>query len=117
MNKDNEKEVKAAEVEEPVAVLPVCDVIEQAHAVKVLLEMAGVEPDEVEINVDNRVLTVSGDSVLRHEGRPIRYRRSFQLSEEIDSGRISAKAKNGVLELLLPKHEAAKVHKVKVSTE
>lgn len=115
---DKEKEVKVQpEVEDAVQALPVCDVIEQANGVKVLLDMAGVAPDRIDIQVDNRLLTVTGDSVLRSEGRPVRYRRSFQLSEEIDGAAITARAKNGVVELLMPKLETAKVHKIKVSSE
>lgn len=113
MDKNKEANLPAP-AGDPVVFMPVCDVIEQPHGVKVLLDMAGVEPDKVEINIDNRVLTVSGASPFHYDGREVHYRRSFQLSDDIDSGSIAAKAKNGVLELLMPKLESAKVHKIKV---
>ncbi len=101
---------------EPVFRTPACDVIEQENGVRVLLDMPGVEPDKVDINVHNRVLEVRADTPFAWRGRAIRYKRSFQLSDDIDSGGISANFKSGVLDLSLPKAESAKVHKVKVET-
>ncbi len=116
MEKNTEKDVAQAVPVEPVTHTPACDVIEQANGVRVLLDMPGVEPDQVDIDVNNRILKVTACSPFTWRGRPVRYSRSFQLSDDIDSGRISASFKHGVLDLSMPKTESAKVHKVKVVT-
>ncbi len=116
MERKDEKDVTQAVPVEPVIHTPACDVIEQANGVRVLLDIPGVEPDQVDIDVNNRILKVTASSPFTWRGRPVRYSRSFQLSDDIDSGRISARFQHGVLDLSMPKTESAKVHKVKVET-
>ena len=73
--------------------LPVVDIFETDHALKVVLEMPGVDKENVEVGVENDVLTITGRiDVSRYEGlRPLyteynigNYSRSFQISNRID---------------------------------
>lgn len=102
---------------EPITHVPLCDVIEQRNGVKIIMDLPGVSAGGVDVDVKERILKVSATSPLSWNGRPIRYRRDFQLSDDIDCGGIAAKVRNGVLELRLPKLESASVHKIKVVTE
>lgn len=101
---------------ESVTHVPVCDVIEQPRGIKIVMEMPGVAAEDLNIDVKDRILKVCSESHFAWNGRTVRYCRSFQLSDDIDCTGISAKVKNGVLELKMPKSESATVHKVKVET-
>ena len=104
-------------------VQPRASVYGEQDAVTIELEMPGVVKDKVEITVEQDELTVTGyrqiedyskHEVLHQERVPFNYRRSFVLSETIDSGKIHANLDNGVLKLTLPKAETAKPRKITV---
>jgi HSP20 family protein len=106
------------------AFLPVTDIFETDQALTVVLEMPGVGKDNVDISVENDVLTIEGRiDYSKYEGlQPVyteynigHYIRSFQLSSKIKQGEISAELKDGVVTLVLPKAEKAKPRKIKLS--
>jgi len=87
------------------------------------LEMPGVGREDVDIDLERRVLTVRGRGrVTSPEGYRRAYaeygegdyERVFTLSEEIDEGAIRAEMANGVLTLTLPRAEAAKPRRIEV---
>jgi HSP20 family protein len=89
------------------------------------LEMPGVNPGAVNIMLDQRVLTISGRSrssapegysLTHHEYRDGDYERAFTLSEAIDSDKIEAELKEGVLRLKLPKSLPAPAKAINVKT-
>ena len=103
--------------------LPVTDIFETADALKVILEMPGVDKDGIEVRVENDVLTIDGqvDFTKYQELQPVyteynigNYARSFELSSKIDQERITADLRDGVITLVLPKAEKAKSRKIKV---
>jgi HSP20 family protein len=103
--------------------LPVTDIFETQDALKVILEMPGVDKDGVEVRVENDVLTIDGRvDFSKYQGlQPIyteynigNYARSFQLSNKIDQERITADLRDGVITLVLPKAERAKPRKIRV---
>lgn len=103
--------------------LPPADIYETKDALFVSLEMPGVRPDAINVTLDKRVLAVSGRSThnaqagfsLAHaEYRDGTFERSFTLSEAIDGERIEAVIKDGVLNLKLPKAQAAPAKKIGV---
>ncbi len=103
--------------------LPVADIYETQNALSVILEMPGVEKNNVEIRVEDGVLNVKGQLDLsKYQGLlPLyteynvgHYARSFQLSSKIDRNKISAEFKDGVLFLTLPKVDEAKPRTIQV---
>jgi HSP20 family protein len=103
--------------------LPVTDIFETADALKVILEMPGVDKDGIEVRVENDVLTIDGQvDFTKYQGlAPVyteynigNYARSFELSSKIDQERITADLRDGVITLVLPKAEKAKPRKIKV---
>jgi HSP20 family protein len=105
------------------AFLPVTDIFETDQALTVVLEMPGVAKENVDVSVENDVLTIEGRiDHSKYDGlQPVyteynvgHYVRSFQISSKIDQGEISAELKDGVMTLVLPKAEKAKPRKIKV---
>lgn len=103
--------------------LPVTDIFETPDALKVVLEMPGVDKDGVEVRVENDVLTIDGQvDFSKYQGlQPLyteynvgNYARNFQLSSKIDQDRITADLRDGVITLVLPKAEKAKPRKIAV---
>jgi HSP20 family molecular chaperone IbpA len=103
--------------------IPVTDIFETPEALTVVLEMPGVDRNSIEANVENDIVTIEGRiDFTKYEGmQPVyteynvgHYARSFQISNKIDQGKISAEMKDGVVTLVLPKAEQAKPRKIKV---
>jgi HSP20 family molecular chaperone IbpA len=103
--------------------MPEADIYETEDALTVILEMPGVEKGNVDVRVENDVLSVEGRLDLsKYQGLlPLyteynvgHYGRSFQLSNKVDQGNITAVMKDGVLSLTLPKAEQAKPRKIDV---
>lgn len=103
--------------------MPNADIYETPDALTVILEMPGVEKNNVDVRVEEGVLQVEGRLDLsNYEGlAPLyteynvgHYARSFQLSSEIDQNKIGAELRDGVLSLTLPKAEEAKPRAIQV---
>lgn len=92
---------------------PRIDLSETRKAITVSAELPGMEPEDVEISIDRNLLTLSGEKKAEkedmgdHHYRLERsfgsFRRSIPLPAEVDENKISAKMKNGVLKVTLPK--------------
>ena len=104
--------------------VPVTDIFETPEALTVVLEMPGVDRNSIEANVENDIVTIEGRiDFTKYEGmQPVyteynvgHYARSFQISNKIDQGKISAEMNDGVVTLVLPKAEQAKARRIKVA--
>jgi HSP20 family protein len=104
--------------------LPVADIYETPDALKVILEMPGVDKSNVNVRVEDGVLTVEGrlDFSKYRDLQPLyteynigNYSRSFRLTTKIDQSKIGAEMKDGVLLLVLPKAEEAKSRSIQVN--
>lgn len=73
------------------------------------IPVAGFKPDEIEVTVDDDVLSVAGKNERRQ------FRRSLLLPEEIDRDNIQAKVENGLLQLTLNVHPKAQPKKIQVT--
>ena len=107
-------EVTKAPEPEMLEMRPAVDIIEGEEGVTLFFEVPGANAKTVDVEVNDGVLYVNAKSSLKRGGRQIVYKRAFQISDAVDVEKISAKTVDGVLKLLLPKSERAKVHKVKV---
>ena len=105
------------------AFMPNADIFETEDALTLVLEMPGVDRDNIGISVENSVLTVEGKINLgKYEGlQPVYgeynvgpYRRSFRISSRIDQDKINAEMRDGVITLVLPKAEEAKPRRIEV---
>ena len=105
--------------------LPTTDIFETDQALTVVMEMPGVDKSNLDINIENGVLTVAGriDFTKYEKLQPIyteynigHYRRSFTLSpSRVDQEKIRAEMLDGVLTLTLPKAEQAKPRRIAVN--
>jgi HSP20 family molecular chaperone IbpA len=104
---------------------PAADIFETDQAITVLADMPGVKAQDLEIDLRDSVLTLTGrvtrpessyESDILREYLPGTFFRQFTLSEHIDQSKIDAKLRDGVLRLELPKQERAKPRQIVVKT-
>ncbi len=103
------------------------DVYEEKDAVIVEMHLAGVQPDHVEIEVDDNILTVRGSRKKidefgdRHYYRQEIYRGSFErtvvLPVPVAGDRATAAFEHGVLIVHIPKEHARKPHKISIKSK
>ena len=101
---------------------PAVDIFQTEGDLVIVADMPGVAPENLDVNLEDSVLTVTGEVVEPDPTWQLRYReygiggysRRFTLSDKIDQSGIEAKLVNGVLTLRLPKAEALKPRKVVV---
>jgi HSP20 family protein len=103
--------------------MPLADIYETKDAVTMLLDMPGADPESLNVTLDKRVLTVAARSVssapegytlIHAEYQDANYQRAFSVSDQIDSERIDAIFKDGVLRLNLPKTTPSPAKKIVV---
>jgi HSP20 family molecular chaperone IbpA len=99
--------------------VPPVDIYEEGDSLVVLADLPGVQKDGLEVKVEQGILTIEGrveretpGHVLRHEFRFVPFFRQFRITEAVDTAKIKAALKNGVLRLDLPKAEAAKPRRI-----
>lgn len=95
-------------------VVPVADVVEENDKAMVYFEVPGTNSKKVKVEVKNSTLTIEAESYLERHGKPVLFKRSFELSDAVDVDNIKAKTEDGVLTLTLPKSESAQVKKITV---
>ena len=108
------------------ALLPPVDIFEDAGGITLLADLPGVGREDLAIGVDGRNLTIEAPLKLGEansltpvyaEVRANHFRRSFELSADLDTARIDAGLKDGVLTLRIPKLEQAKPRRIEVRVE
>ena len=97
---------------------PLMNVSETESDYLVMMDLPGVEKKDVDVNLSNGILTVSGDRKTSEKGNENNriwnetahgtFSRSFQLTSDIVEVKIKAKFKNGVLSITIPKAEEIK---------
>jgi HSP20 family protein len=109
--------------DEPQTLLPQVDVFEDKDGILLLVDMPGVPKDKLELRIDNDTLLIEGDiapdtpedmEAVYAEVRLSQYRRAFSLSSELDTARIDAQLRDGVLNLRIPKQAHAQPRKIEV---
>jgi len=106
--------------------LPVVDVRETKNEVMLQAELPGIMPEDVDVSVENGVLSISGEKKAEvregEEGgdfhlverRYGRFERRFTLPRSVDAEKVSADFENGILTIMLPKAEKAKPRRIQV---
>ena len=109
-----------------VALLPPVDVFEDKDGITLHADLPGVAREDLAISVEGDTLTIEGQvrlgeaATMRSVYAEIgvdRYRRSFMLSGDLDTGRIDAQLRGGVLTVKVPKREQAKPRRIEVRAE
>lgn len=102
---------------------PAVDIFENDNSITLLADMPGVNASDLEIDLRENVLTLTGrvavsgtakESNVLREFRPGTFFRQFTLSETIDQPKIDARLTDGVLRLELPKVEKARPRQITV---
>jgi HSP20 family molecular chaperone IbpA len=112
-----------AEPEQERAVSPAVDVYEDASGITLLADMPGVPREQLELKIEGDALLIEGAvqqptpdglEAVYAEVRVPRYRRRFTLSRELDTARIDANLKDGVLTVCIPKQAHAQPRRIVV---
>jgi HSP20 family protein len=101
---------------------PRVDIVETDQELTLYAEVPGVRPEDVDLHFEKGQLFLHGKVQPRRGDRPLLYQeyeegdfyRAFTIHESIDSLRITAECKNGVLTIHLPKVEAARPRQIAV---
>ncbi|HEX6673782.1 MAG TPA: Hsp20/alpha crystallin family protein [Actinomycetes bacterium] len=105
---------------------PALDIAERNDAYVVTVEVPGVKPEQLEITLEDGVLTISGERRFEEETKEAQYhriersygafRRSITLPTRVMSDAIDASFQDGVLTVVVPKAEEAKPKRIEVRT-
>ena len=108
--------------------IPAVDIHEYDDRFQIYVDLPGVDPSNVDVTLDNGVLTLSGERMLekvagdgerqvrtRSERGSGQFHRRFILPESIDSVNIKATGRNGVLEISIRKQAKAQPRRIKVA--
>jgi HSP20 family protein len=106
----------------PVTFTPRADVFEAPEELRLVLDLPGVKPEDVELHFERGELTVHGKvapaerpgALLAAEYQVGDYYRAFLIGQEVAADQISAELKHGVLTIHLPKSAAARARRIAV---
>jgi HSP20 family protein len=110
---------------EQVLLRPAVDIFEGADDITLVADMPGVSKEGLELRAERNSLVIEGGAQLNMpEGmealyadvRSTRYRRSFALSNELDTDQINANLKDGVLTVRIPKRAELRPRRIEVQT-
>jgi len=119
----NQPTVRSGDADLQRAVLPAVDVFEDESGITLLADMPGVPKERLDVKVEADTLSIEGQVVAQTpeglepvyaEVRVPRYRRTFTLSRELDTSKVDANLKDGVLTLRIPKQAHAQPRRVEV---
>ena len=104
---------------------PPVDVYEDEHNVTLKIEVPGVDDKDIDVRIENNVLTVHGERKFEKEEKEENFRRverqygsftrTFTLPNTVDSEKVSANYEKGILKVTLPKKAEAKPKQIKVN--
>ncbi|WP_119068346.1 Hsp20/alpha crystallin family protein [Aggregatilinea lenta] len=103
---------------------PAMDVVENENSVTIRVDLPGLDPGNVNVEVEGDTLTISGEmgDTVEKEGEQYHYRersygsfkRSLRLPDYVNAEKADASFKNGVLNLTLPKREESKPRRIQI---
>ncbi len=103
---------------------PQVDIKEESDKFVIFADLPGVDPKDVEILMENNILILKGERKSEYKENEENYSRMersygafsrrFTLPKQVDADQITAKGKNGVIEILIPKSEPHMARKIEV---
>ncbi|MGH8242390.1 MAG: Hsp20/alpha crystallin family protein [Steroidobacteraceae bacterium] len=105
------------------ALASAADIFEDADGISILLDMPGVTKERLTVKADRNELVIEGEAAIDMpqgmeaayaEVRSAHYRRSFVLTNELDTGTVEASMKDGVLSIRVPKRAELKPRQIEV---
>lgn len=113
-------------LDSPAGVYPFINVTQDQDNFYIRSEIPGMTMDELDVSVTGRNVTVSGERKIPAEDQQVRYhrrereagkfRRQFNLPTDIESDRVEAKYRHGMLMVILPKADSAKPRKISINS-
>jgi HSP20 family protein len=104
---------------------PPVDVYEDEHSVNLKIEVPGIDEKDIDVRIENNVLSVHGERKFEKEEREENFRRlerqygsftrTFTLPTTVDAEKVSANYDKGILKIALPKKAEAKPKQIKVN--
>jgi HSP20 family protein len=104
---------------------PPVDVYEDEHNVSLKIEVPGIDEKDIDVRIENNVLTVHGERKFEKEEKEENFRRverrygsftrTFTLPSTVDAEKVSANYDKGILKIELPKKAEAKPKQIKVN--
>jgi len=105
---------------------PAVDIKEEPQQFVIHADVPGVEAKDIDITLENGVLTLKGQRVLEQKEETDQYRRvervrgtflrRFSLPDAVNAEKVSAKCKDGVLEVIVPKRESAQPRRITIES-
>jgi len=105
--------------------VPPVDIYEDEHSVTLKVEVPGLDPKDVDVQVENHTLTIKGERKFEKEEKEENFHRierrygsfvrSFTLPTTVDTDNVKADYENGVLKIQLAKRAEAKPKQIKVN--
>jgi len=105
--------------------IPPVDIVEERDRFVLRADVPGVKPEDIEVTVENGMLTIKGERKEEHEESKEGYRRiervhgtfyrRFSLPDTADLDAIQAKDRNGVLEVVIPKKQEVQPRRIAVA--
>ena len=106
---------------------PACDIYETDNEVVVKAELPEVKKEDVKVSIENNIMTIHGERKFSEETKRENYHRlersygeftrSFTLPSFVDTSKINAEFKDGMLRVTMPKREEAKPKQVEVKVK
>ena len=103
---------------------PSVDITEDENSFKLLADIPGVKPEDIDVSMDNSVLTIKGERKTEDKTENENFRRverqygmfyrRFTLPETANADKIEARSENGVLKITIPKQEVAQARRITV---
>jgi HSP20 family protein len=104
---------------------PAVDIFENETEIVIKAELPGLEPKDIELGLEDNVLTIKGERRFEKDAKEENYHRvereyglfsrSFSLPAGVKEDKITAEFKNGLLRIVLPKKEEAKAKTIKIA--
>jgi HSP20 family protein len=107
--------------------LPDVDIVDEKDSIRVTADLPGMKRDEIDVAVEDDVLTIKGEKkqfkeiknkdYIRAERYYGAFHRSFTLPSSVDAGKVQASYRDGILEITLPKKEGTRTKQIKIDVK